>query len=78
LQFTVERISVLAPREVLRRFRADLWNQGLTFQEEILLPGVLSACRLFTGPKHRGGSKVGPVVVLEGLSAVLLKVDLRA
>ena len=45
-------LTFLAPPEVLRRFKADLRNQGLTVQEELLLPGVLSSCRLLTGPKH--------------------------
>jgi hypothetical protein len=45
-------LTFLAPPEVLRRFRADLRNQGLTVQEELLLPGVLSTCRLLSGPKH--------------------------
>ena len=45
-------LTFLAPPEVLRRFRADLRNQGLTVQEELLLPGVLSACRLLSGSKH--------------------------
>ena len=45
-------LTFLAPPEVLRRFKADLRNQGLTVQEELLLPGVLSTCRLLSGPKH--------------------------
>jgi len=45
-------LTFLAPREVIRRFREDLRDQGLTVQEELLLPGVLSACRLLPGPKH--------------------------
>jgi hypothetical protein len=45
-------LTFLAPPEVLRRFKADLRNQGLTVQEELLLPGVLSSCRLLSGPKH--------------------------
>jgi hypothetical protein len=45
-------LTFLAPPEVLRRFKADLRDQGLTVQEELLLPGVLSSCRLLSGPKH--------------------------
>jgi len=45
-------LTFLAPREVLRRFKEDLRNQGYTVQEELLLPGVLSSCRLLSGPKH--------------------------
>jgi hypothetical protein len=45
-------LTFLAPREVLRRFREDLRSQGYTVQEELLLPGVLSSCRLLSGPKH--------------------------
>jgi hypothetical protein len=45
-------LTFLAPKEVLRRFKADLRNQGLAVQEELLLPGVLSSCRLLSGPKH--------------------------
>jgi hypothetical protein len=45
-------LTFLAPPEVLRRFKADLRNQGLTVQEELLLPGVLSSCRLLAGKKH--------------------------
>jgi hypothetical protein len=45
-------LTFLAPPEVLRRFRADLQDQGLVVQEELLLPGVLSTCRLLSGPKH--------------------------
>jgi len=45
-------LTFLAPQEVLRRFKADLRSQGLLVQEELLLPGVLSACRLLSGKKH--------------------------
>ena len=45
-------LTFLAPREVLRRFKEDLRNQGFTVQEELLLPGVLSSCRLLSGQKH--------------------------
>jgi hypothetical protein len=45
-------LTFLAPKEVLRRFKEDLRSQGYTVQEELLLPGVLSVCRLLSGPKH--------------------------
>jgi len=45
-------LTFLAPQEVLRSFKEDLRNQGHTMQEELLLPGVLSSCRLPSGPKH--------------------------
>ncbi len=45
-------LTFLAPQEVLRRFKEDLRNQGYTVQEELLLPGVLSSCRLLSGQKH--------------------------
>ena len=45
-------LTFLAPREVLRRFKEDLRNQGYTVQEELLLPEVLSSCRLLSGQKH--------------------------
>ena len=47
-------LTFLAPKEVLRRFKADLRDQGLTVQEELLLPGVLSSCRLLSTQKHLG------------------------
>jgi len=45
-------LTFLAPPEVLKRIKTDLRNQGLTVQEELLLPGVLSSCRLLAGTKH--------------------------
>jgi len=45
-------LTFLAPQEVLRRFKEDLRSQGYTVQEELLLPGVLSSCRLLSGQKH--------------------------
>ena len=45
-------LTFLAPQEVLRRFKEDLRNQGYTVQEELLLPGVLSSCRLLSRQKH--------------------------
>jgi len=45
-------LTFLAPPEVLRRFKEDLRSQGYTVQEELLLPGVLSSCRLLSGQKH--------------------------
>jgi len=45
-------LTFLAPREVLRRFKEDLRSQRYTVQEELLLPGVLSSCRLLSGAKH--------------------------
>ncbi len=45
-------LTFLAPPEVLRRFKEDLRGQGYTVQEDLLLPGVLSSCRLLSGRKH--------------------------
>jgi hypothetical protein len=45
-------LTFLAPPEVLRRFQADLRAQGLAVQEDHLIPGFLTTCRLLPGPKH--------------------------